>query len=156
MRTILLTISILLLSISSFAQRNTTWAKWEWLIGEWQGEGTGKPGAGTGTFSFKPDLDEKILVRKSHSEYPATPGKPEVIHDDLMIIYSDYSGTPSKAIYFDNEGHTINYLITYITDAIVMTSEKVTNAPVFRLTYSLLHDEKSTRNSKYRRMEPLS
>ena len=133
--------------MSSFAQQNTTWAKWQWLIGEWQGEGAGKPGAGSGTFSFKPDLNEKILVRKSHSEYPAAPGKPDVVHDDLMIIYPDYSGTPSKAIYFDNEGHTINYTITYIVDGIILTSDKIPNVPAFRLTYSLLHDE--TVNTKF-------
>ncbi len=141
MRSILVTISILFLSINSFAQQSPTWAKWQWLMGEWQGEGSGKPGAGGGTFSFKPDLGEKVLVRKSHSEYPAAPGKPDVVHDDLMIVYPDFSGTPSKAIYFDNEGHTINYRITYTDKSIVMTSDRITNVPTFRLTYTLLENE---------------
>ena len=81
------------------------------------------------------------MVRKSHSEYPATDKKPKVIHDDLMVIYLDYSGTPSKAIYFDNEGHTINYSISYADKSIVFTSAKITNIPVFRLTYILLDNE---------------
>jgi len=43
-------------------------------------------------FSF--DLDRNILVRQSHSEYPATPDNPGTIHDDLMIVYPDYTGEP--------------------------------------------------------------
>ena len=82
-----------------------------------------------------------------HSEYPAAPGKPDVIHDDLMIVYPDYSGTPSKAIYFDNEGHTINYAITYADNTIVLTSDKIPNVPTFRLTYSLLPE--SVVNTKF-------
>ena len=59
-----------IISISS-AQQKTTWNKWDWLIGEWKGEGSGQPGQGSGTFSFSFDLDRNILIRKSHSEYPA-------------------------------------------------------------------------------------
>jgi hypothetical protein len=64
-----------------------------------------------------------------------------VIHNDLMVIYPEFSGSPSKAIYFDNEGHTINYTITYTENSIVLKSDKVSNIPVFRLTYSLLENE---------------
>lgn len=123
---------------STFAQQNSTWKDWSWLIGEWRGEGSGQPGQGGGTFSFKTDLDGKILVRKSHSEYPASGNRPAAIHDDLMIVSLDYSGNPTKAIYFDNEGHTINYSISYAPNTIVLTSEKMANVPVFRLTYTLL------------------
>jgi hypothetical protein len=125
---------------ASFGQTNDSWNKWSWLTGDWVGEGTGQPGTGGGTFSFRFDLNNKILVRKSHSEYPASDNKPKVIHDDLMIIYPDLTGNPGKAIYFDNEGHTINYSITYSEKSVVLTSEKSTNAPIFRLTYTLLEN----------------
>jgi hypothetical protein len=131
----------------SFGQQNDSWNKWSWLIGEWTGEGSGQPGLGGGIFSFRPDLDKKILVRKSHSEYPASENKPKVIHDDLMIIYPDQSGNPINAIYFDNEGHTINYTISYPNKSIVLTSEKARNIPVFRLTYTLLGND--TVNTKF-------
>jgi hypothetical protein len=55
----------------------------------------------------------------------------------MMIVYSDMRGTPSKAIYFDNEGHTINYTVSYADKSIVLTSDKQPNLPVFRLTYTL-------------------
>lgn len=113
-----------------------SWDKWSWLLGEWKGEGNGQPGQGGGTFTFKYDLDKKIIERKSHSEYPASGNKPKTVHDDLMIIYTDMSGNPSKAIYFDNEGHVINYNVTSSDRSIIMTSEKAGAIPVFRLTYS--------------------
>lgn len=138
---IALTIAFLGLFLTVFSQPNPTWEKWNWLMGEWAGEGSGQPGQGSGTFSFQTDLDQKILVRKSHSEYPAAGNKPEIIHNDLMIIYSNNSGDPAKAIYFDNEGHTINYTISYCDKSIVFTSERIQNFPVFRLIYVQLNNE---------------
>lgn len=135
---LILTILLLEFANTCFSQQNSTWEKWNWLIGEWKGEGAGKPGQGGGTFSFAFNLDKKIIERKSHSEYPATQNKPLIIHDDLMVVYLDFAGNPSKAIYFDNEGHTINYTISYSDKSIALTSEKIPNVPVFRLTYTLL------------------
>jgi len=136
----ILTITLFGILTTCFGQQNPSWDKWSWLIGEWTGEGSGQPGAGSGTFTFRTDLDKKILVRNSHSEYPASGNKPMVIHNDLMIVYPDYTGNPSKAIYFDNEGHTINYSITYAEKSISLTSDKIPNVPVFRLTYTLLEN----------------
>jgi hypothetical protein len=138
---LLLSILLLAFTISINAQQTQAWGNWTWLMGEWKGEGNGEPGKGSGTFSFTPDLDKKVLVRKAHSEYPATDTKRKVVHDDLMVVYLDYSGNPSKAIYFDNEGHTINYSISYSDKAIVLLSEKMPHVPVFRLTYSLLDND---------------
>lgn len=136
MKTVVLLLPILFSVTSmSFGQQDTTWQKWNWLIGDWVGEGSGKPGQGGGAFSLWPDLDGKILVRKNHSEYPATKDIPKIIHDDLMVVYLDYTGQPGKAIYFDNENHTINYGITYRDKSIIFTSTKIQNMPVFRLTY---------------------
>jgi hypothetical protein len=128
---------LLIFSSNCFAQQNSGWDQWTRLIGSWKGEGSGEPGQGGGTFSFAQDLDKKIIIRKSHSEYPATKDKPKIVHDDLMVVYLDVTGKPSKAIYFDNEGHTINYSITYLEKKIVLISDKVPNVPVFRLTYTL-------------------
>ena len=115
---LLLIIALLGFLTTGFGQQKVTWDKWEWLKGEWTGEGSGQIGVSSGTFSFSLDLDKKILVRKSHTEFPATDKKAKEIHDDLMIVYSDNSGNPSKAIYFDNEGHTINYVVTFADKSI--------------------------------------
>ena len=126
---------------NSFAQQNPAWDKWSWLIGEWKGEGNGQPGQGGGTFSFQTDLDGKILVRKSRTDFPASENKPAFSHEDLMIVSLDYTGSPSKAIYFDSEGHTINYSITYAPKTIVLLSDNIPNVPVFRLSYSFIDDK---------------
>ena len=138
---LLLLITFFALVSNGFAQSNSDWKNWSWLIGEWKGEGSGQPGQGGGIFSFQPDLDGKILVRKSHSEYPASGNRLATIHDDLMIVSLDYTGNATKAIYFDNEGHTINYSISYAPNAIVLLSDKIPNVPIFRLTYSLLDNQ---------------
>jgi hypothetical protein len=125
-------------------QKDTkAWDKWKYLTGDWIGEGSSQPGEGTGYFSFKPDLDGKVMVRKNHSEYPATKDKPATVHDDLVIIYFNDNGEASKAIYFDNEGHVINYSVTFSDSlhAIILTSEIKDKQPAFRLTYTQLSDK---------------
>ena len=143
---LLIAIAFFALTVTSFSQQNS-WDKWNWLLGEWQGEGSGQPGQGGGTFTFAFELDKKIIVRKSSTEFPATENRPKFVYQDLMIVYLDYTGNPTKAICFNNEGYTINYLITYAEKTIILTSEKIPNAPIFRLTYTLLDD--NTVNTKF-------
>jgi hypothetical protein len=135
------------MTITCSAQQIPNWDKWTWLTGTWVGEGSGQPGQGGGTFSFAFDLDKNILVRKSHSEYTATQNRSATIHDDLMIIYPATNGNASKAIYFDYEGHVINYTVSVSDESVVFQSEKMQDVPVFRLTYSLLENE--TINTKF-------
>ncbi len=127
---------LVLIAATSFSQNAPKWEKWNDLIGSWAGEGNGKPGQGSGSVNFSYDLDQKILVRKNHVEFPATATTPKVVHDDLMIVYPDFSGLPTSAIYFDNEGHTINYRVEYKANSIVLTSVPIKDMPVFRLTYT--------------------
>lgn len=132
MRSKLLTLAIILFSFTCHAQAPTDWSRYQWLMGDWKSES--KPGQPTGTFSFALDLNRNILVRKSHTELPA-------VHEDMLIIYSEHNGSPLKAIYFDNEGHTINYAIYHFEKTIIMTSEKIPDMPRFRLTYIQLSPE---------------
>jgi hypothetical protein len=112
-----------------------TWEKWNHLIGEWVGEGNGQPGKGEGSFSFQTDLDGKILIRKNHTVFPETEKSKALVHDDLLIVYHAVSGGSEEAIYFDNEGNTIKYKVSYTDNSIVLTSEISANAPRFRLSY---------------------
>ena len=85
------------------------WEGWEFVLGTWEGEGSGEPGQATaGGFSFAPDLDGRILVRRSFTEWAASAGRPGFRHDDLIVVDRDPSGTP-RATYWDNEGHRIDY-----------------------------------------------
>jgi hypothetical protein len=113
------------------------WESYRFLIGDWVGDGEGKPGRGTGEFTFKPDLKESVLVRRAAAEFPASNGRPAARHEDLMVIYRGEKGKPAKAIYFDSEGHVINYAVSHSEDkqTVTFVSEPQANAPRFRLSY---------------------
>src|SRR6266849_9830409 len=38
--------------VSLFGESPPNWDRWQFLMGEWVGEGGGEPGQGTGSFSF--------------------------------------------------------------------------------------------------------
>jgi hypothetical protein len=119
------------------------WAPLEFLLGEWIGEGGGAPGQGTGGFSFQPDLEQKILVRKNRAEYPTTKDRPAFRHDDLTIVYQQPGAERLRAIYFDNEGHVIDYAVEVSGDrsTVQFVSEPSTSNPRYRLTYRRTGDE---------------
>jgi len=128
----------LLLSYASRAQESAKeWPGFEYLIGDWVGEGGGQPGQGTGGFTFLPDLQNHVLVRKSHATYPATKERPAFAHDDLTVVYRDSDDAPPRAVYFDSEGHVIHYSVTVSADrkTIEFVSEPTPSSPRYRLTY---------------------
>jgi hypothetical protein len=134
MRHLLVITTLLLCSLAAGAQ---DWGPLQFLVGHWIGEGsTADQGAGTGAFSFTPDLQGKILLRKNFAEYPQANSKPAYRHDDLMIIYHDGPSHDLRAIYFDNEEHIIHYAIKPSGDSAVFLSEGMQDAPRFRLTYT--------------------
>ncbi len=134
---------ILLLNVCisvSGQQSTNSWEKWKYLIGEWVGEGNGQPGQGEGSFSFQTDLDGNILVRKNHTVFPETEKFAAKVHDDLLYVYTSTREAGQEAIYFDNEGNTIKYKVSFTEGSIVMTSEKSSTSPRFRLTYTRIDD----------------
>ena len=123
----------LLFAIPSTAQ---DWGPLQFLLGAWTTDqpSTGARPQGTGKFSFSPDLQGKVLVRKSYAEYPPENGKPAYRHDDLMIVYHG-SEDHLRAIYFDNEGHTIEYAVRAIENGVVFESVGSAGEADYRLTY---------------------
>ncbi|MBF5041950.1 hypothetical protein FGE12_06065 [Aggregicoccus sp. 17bor-14] len=119
-------------------------AAWEPLLGDWMGEGSGQPGEATGGFSFERDLQGRVLVRRSHADYPASKERPAFRHEDLTVIALE-GGAPS-ASYFDNEGHVIRYRVTHSpeTHRTVFLSDAIPGAPRFRLTYDWTAPERLT------------
>ena len=112
------------------------WEPLRFLVGHWTGEGSGQPGSGGGAFSFEPDLQGKILVRKSYAEYPPANGRPASRHDDLMVVYREEGSPQIRASYFDNEGHVIQYTVTPAPGAVVFESGGPPAGPRYRLTYT--------------------
>jgi hypothetical protein len=100
----------------------------EFMVGKWKGEGTGEPGAGQGAFSFLPELNGQILVRRNFNQLASGPR-----HEDLMIVYLD--GKTPRAIYFDTEGHTIPYNVSFPAKNTAVFESS--GPPAYRLTYTL-------------------
>jgi hypothetical protein len=112
------------------------WEPYRYLVGDWVGEGAGRPGQGAGRFSFHWDLQEHVLVRRNFAELPAAPGRPAAVHEDLMVIHPVEKG-PMKAVYFDSEGHVIHYTVeaAKVPGTLVFVSDPSPSAPRFRLSY---------------------
>ncbi len=138
MKTTILIVCLLMFGQTGVAQDlNPTLDSLKFLVGKWVGEGTSEVGAGEGYASFELSLKDKALVRKNHAEYPATKDRPNVTHDDLMIIFADTSGRQLRGFYTDSEGNTINYLIT-VSDRgkrVVFLSDPRDAGPRYRLIY---------------------
>jgi hypothetical protein len=123
--------------VASAENTPDTWSSFQFLLGDWKGGASGKPGEGSGEFSLKPELGGKVLVRRNHDEYPAGSGQTNIaMHDDLMIIYPAADPGSFRAEYFDSEGHVIHYVATPSPGKIVMVSNNPPTQPRFRLTYT--------------------
>ncbi len=110
------------------------------LIGEWEAEGGGAAGAGRGGFTFARGLQDRVIVRTNHAEYPASGEGPASRHDDLMVVHAAEGGE-IRADYYDSEGHVIRYVVTTPRAGnVVFLSEAAGGAPRFRLTYTLADD----------------
>lgn len=130
-----LTLVFLLTATVLSQEKQDTWARFRFLAGDWAATGGGAPGQATGEFSFALDLQNKVMVRKSHTSYPAAGGRPAFAHDDLMILYA--TGDDVRADYYDNEGHVIRYAVEVAGDGQTITflSDPIASQPRFRLTY---------------------
>jgi len=110
------------------------------LLGDWRADGGGKPGEASGGFTFAPSLQDRVIVRTNHAEYPAAADKPSSRHDDLMVLYATDSGE-IRAEYYDSEGHVIRYVgRTPSAGELTLVSEVLEGAPRFRLRYRLSPD----------------
>jgi len=134
----LLPLAILVCLNAAPADKPSGWGPVEYLVGDWTGEGGGAPGQGSGSFSFQPDLQGKILVRRNRAEYRATKERGAFVHDDLMVVYRDTPEAAPRAIYYDSEGHTIRYEVQAppVGGEIVFVSGAEPSAPRYRLTYT--------------------
>jgi hypothetical protein len=110
------------------------WSAWASLLGDWTAT---DPVGGTGWFSLQRDLGGKVLVRKNHAEYPAAKNRPAVSHDDLMVVFDEAGKI--RARYFDNEGHVIDYSVSFADGGkrLLFVSDPKPGGPRFRLSYDL-------------------
>lgn len=117
------------------------WARFQFLIGSWSGTGAGKPGEiSMGKTSFSFDLDKNVIVRKNRVEIAPKAGETKgAVHEDLMVIYRQPGAAAPRAIYFDNEGHVIDYVASFPEKqpSVVFESKGGEKMPGFRLVYEM-------------------
>ena len=125
----------------SAAEVPDAWKPFRFMMGDWVGAGTEKSNQGTGEFSLKFDLDQKVLVRKNRAALgQGTKQLPSGMHEDLMVIYP-HSGTHRfRADYFENEGNVIHYGISFAEHKVIFESDEPASPARFRLTYVLNSD----------------
>jgi hypothetical protein len=111
------------------------WEPLAFLVGDWEGTGTGAPGASKGSFTFEPQVQGNGMLRRSVNDSPSGH------HEDLMLVYRNPDGA-FRAIYVDNERHVIHYAVTAATEpkGAVFLSDEVAGMPRFRLTYKMRPD----------------
>jgi len=124
---------------ASAAPARDDWSGLRFLVGNWKGAGAGKPGEGTSVCSFSFDLGNHVLVRTNRVEFPPKAGeKSGAVHEDLMVIYKVAGETSLRAIYWDNEGHSIRYALSFPADkSVVFESDPAEQGPRFKLTYGV-------------------
>ena len=151
-RRTILCLGFLLLPAFTAAQQTKTpdpWGPFKFLVGTWTAEGHGQPGEGKGGFTFRIELQGKILERRSRVDFPATPQRPAFAHEDLLVVYRAGDLTPNRAIYFDSEGFVIHYTATFSEKGKGLTflSDASPQASRQRLTY--VQNEDGTLNVKF-------
>jgi hypothetical protein len=125
------------------AQQKTAddpWAGLRFLIGSWEArtDGGAAGAASAGVYSFQLNLREHVLMRTSRSAGCQGPASFDCEHRDLLIVYRDAPSQPLKAIYFDNEDHTIHYELSFPeSNTAVFLSPAATPGPRYRLIYEL-------------------
>ena len=104
------------------------------LLGEWEAIPGADSTDGTGSATFAPAIQDRVIVRTSFAVYPAVAGRPASRHDDLMVIFAEGDGV--RADYYDSEGHVIRYAVAARAPGeAVFVSDVAPAAPRYRLTY---------------------
>jgi hypothetical protein len=135
-----LVLAVLFCAASLAAQTSSapTWKALNFLIGTWEATTrNGSAGAATsGTYSFQLELRGHVLARHSSNSGCKGPADFDCEHGDLLYIYPDPPRQSYKAIYFDNEGHVIQYDVSIPTPTtVVLLSSRSQPGPQFRLSY---------------------
>jgi hypothetical protein len=130
-------LSSMILAGQGAGDSSARWKPIEFLFGNWTAKGgSATVGQGGGDYSFEPQINRQIVIRKSFAEYTSGP-ETGTRHDDLMIVYADPPGSPLRAMYFDSEGHTIRYNVkTPAANVAVFESDGTQPGPKYRLTYT--------------------
>jgi len=115
------------------------------LLGDWTSQGATELGESEGLSSFAGELDGRIMVRRSSTEFIS--GRAAgTKHEDLLIIYPEGPAAGLRAIFFDGEGHVIHYLVSVAEpQTAVFDSDPAQPGPRYRLTHTVRDNSLETK-----------
>lgn len=109
------------------------WTNLKFLIGSWQGNGSGQAGTSNVERSYQLILNGKFLQVRNKSTYPPQSQNPQgEVHQDLGLISYDESRKTYIFRQFHIEGFVNQYVMDYLAPdgkTIVFTSESIENIP---------------------------
>ena len=111
-------------------------SKFKFLIGDWKAAGDTQIGKGEGGFSFQPEINGQVILRRNFAEYKSGTAA-GTRHDDLMLIYAGQGDSAPQALYIDSEGHVIQYSVSFPSPDQVVFDSATQPGPKFRLSYRL-------------------
>jgi len=79
-----------------------------------------------------------VLVRHSQTAFAPSGGPPAGVYDDLMVIYAAAEDDQPRAVYFDSQGHKIDYAAAAWSadgNELTFVSKASPGSPRFRLVY---------------------
>ena len=137
----------------------------DFLLGTWSANtntAASSAGAqGTGTYTFRRDLNGHALVRSSSSDACKGPANFDCNHRDELTIFADPNAVTRHnssllALYLDSEGHVIYYTIsTPDAHTAIFNSQSLPSLPKFRLIYHLEGDgPKAIMSGKFQMAAP--
>ena len=142
---------LLLIASSVMAQtprRPDAWEPLKFLVGKWEGTGTGQPGVSKVEREYRLVLNDKFLHVQNRSVYDPQPKNPKgEIHEDWGMISFDKGRKQFVLRQFHVEGFVNQYVNTSISadgKTIVFTSEGIENIPAgwrARETYKIVNAE---------------
>jgi hypothetical protein len=148
---LIVTILLLIASVGTAQtpSRSDTWEPLRYLVGIWEGTGTGQPGVSKIQREYRLVLNDKFLHVQNKSTYEPQPKNPKgEVHQDWGMMSFDKTRKTFVFRQFHVEGFVNQYVMTS-TDGktIVFTSESIENIPAgfrARETYKILGPDEFT------------
>jgi len=119
------------------------WAPLAFLEGTWAAKATRPDGVAVdASYLFRRELRGHVMARRAASNAQCTGSATfDCEHSDELIVYAEQPGQPLKALYVDNEGHVIHYVVSTPAPNDAVFLSEGTGGPRFRLEYRLDHGE---------------
>lgn len=139
MKRLFLLLLLACLPVVAQSPASDPFASLHFLEGTWAANTAGAQGVqASGLYSFSRELGGHVMARHATSDPGCkAPASFDCKHGDLLYIYLDAPGQPLRAIYFDNEGHTLHYTVATPTPTTAVFVSEPGYGPQLRLLYEL-------------------